>query len=113
MKMITAIIQPFKLDEVVLALERIPAFPGLTVTQCRGFGREKVEPHERSAAEAVTDFIDKIRLEVAASDDLAGEIVDAIARAAHTGRRGDGKVFVWALDRAVRIVTLGEGEDAL
>lgn len=113
MKMITALIQPFKLDDVVLALEHITAFPGLTVTKCRGFGREKTEPHERSVREAVTDFTAKVRIEIAASDSVAVEIAETIARAAHTGRGGDGKVFVWTLDHAIRITTHEEGEAAL
>jgi nitrogen regulatory protein PII len=106
MKMIVAMIQPFKLNDVVLRLEGIKRFPGLTVTECRGFGREKTKPHEMTAAEAATDFTKKVRLEIAAPDELSGPITDAIAEGAHTGLRGDGWVFVWTLDNAVHIRTL-------
>ena len=109
--LVLAIIQPFKLDSVTLALEAIQGFGGMTVSDCRGFGREKVE--EGSPA-GLVDFTDKVKLEVAvAGREHANAIVDVIARAAHTGNRGDGKVFTWPLARAVRVRTLDEGAPAL
>ena len=109
--LVLAIIQPFKLDSVTLALEAIQGFGGMTVSDCRGFGREKVE--EGSPA-SVADFTDKVKLEVVvAGKEHANAIVDIIARAAHTGNRGDGKVFTWPIARAVRVRTFDEGAPAL
>lgn len=122
--MIEAIIQPFKLDAVTLALEELPGFPGMTVSDCRGFGQEKLTEPEQSRAPAsgagllrrrrgdsdFVDFTDKSRLEIAVAGRAAADaIVDAILAAAHTGRRGDGKVFLWPLSRVVRIRTSAEG----
>ncbi len=120
--MIEALIQPFRLDAVTLALEATSGFRGMTVTSCRGFGREKVEPAtrpgaaetHRSNAADVVDFTEKVKLEVAVHGQAsAAAVIDAIARTAHTGRRGDGKIFAWPLARAVRIQTFEEGEAAL
>lgn len=118
--MIMAVIQPFKLDDVTLALEQLPHFGGMTVSDCRGFGRGKVA-HERGAAEdvqraqgLVIDFTGKARLEIAVSGRAdVDSIVEAIARAAHTGNPGDGKVFVWPLQRAVRVRTFDEADRAV
>lgn len=119
--MVEAIVQPFKLDSVILALEELPEFRGVTVSDCRGFGQEKLAAHD-AASDAPprhrgTDFIDfttKVKLEIAVSGKAAADrIVDAIVRTAHTGRRGDGKVFAWALKRAVRVRTFDEGVNAL
>ena len=107
MKIITAIIQPFMRGKVTNALEEIDGFPGITVTEVRGFGREK-GAHEgvpHSVTEDVVEYIEKVRIEIVARDEMVAEIVDTIARVAHTGNRGDGKIFVWAVERAVRIRT--------
>lgn len=128
MWVILAIIQPFKLDAVTLALEELPGFGGMTVTECRGFGRGKLvaeradeltqsgEPAS-SAAEPgaqVVDFTAKVRLEIAvASREVADRVIETISQAAHTGRRGDGKIFSWPIGRAVRIRSFEEGSSAL
>ena len=118
--MIMAVIQPFKLDDVTLALERLSHFGGMTVSDCRGFGRGKVgaegdEPSERESGGAmVVDFTSKTRVEIAvAGRGNAESVADAIARAAHTGNPGDGKLFLWPLARAVRLRTFDEGDSAL
>ena len=119
--MIVAIIQPFKLDDVTLALEALPHFGGMTVSQCRGFGHGKVTrevdlaaPGEDDDAGGFVDFTPKVRLEIAvAGQAQADAVVQAIARSAHTGNRGDGKVFAWHLGRAVRVRTFEEGDLAL
>lgn len=121
--MVEAIIQPFKLDAVILALEEVPEFRGVTVSDCRGFGQEKLAGAHGADAGAMPphrhggDFIDfttKLKLEIAVmSRPAADRIVDTIARTAHTGRRGDGKVFVWPLTRVVRVRTLEENVRAL
>ena len=122
--MIEAIIQPFKLDAVTLALEELPEFPGMTVSDCRGFGQEKLAESEQSHAPAsdagllrrrrgdsdFVDFTDKAKLEIAVAGRAAADVIAAtIVAAAHTGRRGDGKVFMWPLSRVVRIRTSAEG----
>ena len=114
--MVVAIIQPFKLDDVTLALEGLPHFAEMTVSDCRGFGRGKLadEPGDdayaqRSEGPQLVDFTNKTRIEIAASDrEAVDHIVDTVARAAHTGNPGDGKVFVWPLARAVRVRTFHE-----
>lgn len=119
MWMIQAMIQPFKLDHVTLALESIAWFGGMTVLECRGFGREKVahvggEYVVRSDQSDVLDFTTKVLVQVAVSGrDRADAIVNTLASAAHTGQRGDGKIFVWPLTRTVRVRTKEEGSDAL
>ena len=116
MKMITAIIQPFMLSKVTHALERIERFPGMTVSDVQGFGREKAT-HERDARrrsiDEVVDFVKKTRLDIVAHDEMTPEIVRAIASTAHTGNRGDGKIFVQSLEDAVRIKTGDTGEAAI
>lgn len=107
MKIITAIVQPFMLTKVTGALEEIEGFPGMTVTDVRGFGREK-STHEKGAPHRVEDFVEyvkKARIEIVARDEMVDSIVETIARTAHTGNRGDGKVFVWPVERALRIQT--------
>ena len=121
--MIVAIIQPFKLDAVTLALEGLSGFGGMTVSDCRGFGRGKLAPESDDAdrnrpregeSDDLVDFTAKVRLEVAVvGDDRAQAVIDAIARAARTGRKGDGKIVAWPVARALRIRTLEEGADAL
>lgn len=115
MKMITAIVQPFMLTKISHALESIERFPGLSITDVRGFGREKLEhdsEHHRRADDIV-DFVKKSRIDIAAPDDLAEEIIRVIERVAHTGNRGDGKIFVTPLETAVRIRTGERDEHAL
>ena len=114
MKIITAIVQPFMLSKVTHALEEIEGFPGMTITDARGFGREK-SAHDKGAPHRViedfVEYVKKTRIEIVAHDDMVERIVETIMRAAHTGNRGDGKVFVWPVERAARIQT-GETDDA-
>ena len=116
MKLITAMVQPFMLSKVTAALEEIEGFPGMTVTDVRGFGREKGS-HAKGAPHRIIDdfveYIKKARIEIVARDEMADGIVDTIARTAHTGNPGDGKVFVWSIERAVRIQTGETDENAL
>lgn len=112
MKMITAIIKPFKLDDVRDALGEI-GVQGMTVTEVRGFGRQKGHTELYRGAEYVVDFLPKLKLEVATSDDQVEAVVDAIAESAASGRIGDGKIFVTDLGRALRIRTGEEGDQAL
>ena len=111
--MIQAFIQAFRLDAVTLALEQIAGFSGMTVSDCRGFGREKLRGASGEAEEA-DNFTPKVRLEIAiAGVDRAAAVAEAIARTAHTGRRGDGKVFVWPVVQAIRVRTFETGNAAL
>ena len=109
MKKIEAIIKPFKLDEVKEALHEI-GVSGITVTEAKGFGRQKGHTELYRGAEYVVDFLPKVKLDVIVSNDLAEKVVDAIAGAAQTGRIGDGKVFVTPIESALRIRT-GERDD--
>src|SRR5574338_1086417 len=102
MKFITAIIKPFKLDEVREALSAI-GVQGITVTEVKGFGRQKGHTELYRGAEYVVDFLPKIKLEVAVADDQLDRVIEAIMKAAGTGKIGDGKIFVWDLDKVVRI----------
>jgi nitrogen regulatory protein P-II 1 len=110
MKQITAIIKPFKLDEVREALAEVGA-SGLTVTEVKGFGRQKGHTELYRGAEYVVDFLPKVKVEVAVKDDDVERCIDAILRAAKTGKIGDGKIFVTPLEQVVRIRT-GEQDDA-
>ena len=110
MKMITAVIKPFRLDEVRAALATL-GVSGMTVTEVKGFGRQRGHTELYRGAEYTIDFVPKSRIEVAVSDELAEQVVDAIAQAAKTGTVGDGKIFIWDLERAVRIRT-GEIDSA-
>lgn len=112
MKLITAIIKPFKLDEVREALSEI-GVQGITVTEVKGFGRQKGHTELYRGAEYVVDFLPKVKLEVAVDDDKLDAAIEAITKAAHTGKIGDGKVFVYSLEQAVRIRTGETGKDAL
>jgi nitrogen regulatory protein PII len=116
MQMIMAIIQPFMLSKVTHALEHIEGFPGVTVTDVRGFGREKAtqehQEHHRPIDDVV-DYVKKVRIEIVAHDDIADRIVKTIVDVAHTGNRGDGKVFVWPIGSATRIKTGETGEAAV
>ena len=112
MKLITAVIKPFKLDEVREALSAI-GVQGITVTEVKGFGRQKGHTELYRGAEYVVDFLPKVKLEVAVTDDQAEQVVEAIVKAAGTGKIGDGKVFVYDLERVVRIRTGELDADAL
>jgi nitrogen regulatory protein PII len=112
MKMITAIIKPFKLDDVRDAIAEI-GIQGMTVTEVRGFGRQKGHTELYRGAEYVVDFLPKLKLEVAVPDDRVDAVVEAIADSAASGRIGDGKIFVSPLEQAVRIRTGEEGDEAL
>jgi nitrogen regulatory protein PII len=112
MKMITAIIKPFKLDDVRDAIGEI-GIQGMTVTEVRGFGRQKGHTELYRGAEYVVDFLPKLKLEIAVPDDQVDAVVEAIADAAASGRIGDGKIFVQPLEKAVRIRTGEEGDKAL
>ena len=112
MKMITAIIKPFKLDDVRDAVAEL-GVQGMTVTEVRGFGRQKGHTELYRGAEYVVDFLPKLKLEVAVSDERVDAVVEAIADSAASGRIGDGKIFVQSLEQAVRIRTGEEGDKAL
>ena len=111
-KKIEAIIKPFKLDEVKEALHEV-GVSGITVTEAKGFGRQKGHTELYRGAEYVVDFLPKVRLEVVVHDALAERVVEAIAAAAQTGRIGDGKIFVSTIDSAVRIRTGEQDDDAI
>jgi nitrogen regulatory protein PII len=110
MKLITSIIKPFKLDEVREALADI-GVTGLTVTEVKGFGRQKGHTELYRGAEYVVDFLPKVKVEVAVSDDRVDTVTEAIIKAARTGKIGDGKIFVSPIEQAIRIRT-GEVDDA-
>ena len=112
MKLVTAVIQPHKLDDVREALAEI-GVQGMTVIEARGVGRQKGHREVYRGAEYVIDFLPKVKLEIALSDDQVERAIDAIERAAKTGNVGDGKIFVANLDQAVRIRTGETGPDAL
>lgn len=112
MKLIEAIIKPFKLDEVKDALNAI-GIEGITVSEVKGFGRQKGHTELYRGAEYVVDFIPKIKMEIAVSDDLVGKVVETIQSTAKTGRIGDGKIFIISLEEAVRIRTGESGDEAV
>ncbi len=112
MKLISAIIRPFKLDEVREALSEV-GVSGITVTEVKGFGRQKGHTELYRGAEYVVDFLPKIRIETAVTDDRLDAVVEAIQTAAGTGKIGDGKIFVTALEQVIRIRTGEIGPDAL
>jgi nitrogen regulatory protein PII len=112
MRKVEAIIKPFKLDEVKEALQAI-GVQGMTVSEVKGFGRQKGHTELYRGAEYVVDFLPKIKLEIACSDDLVDKIVQAIVQAANTGRIGDGKIFVYPLQDVIRIRTGESGADAV
>ncbi len=112
MKLVEAIIKPFKLDEVKDALNEI-GIDGITVSEVKGFGRQKGHTELYRGAEYVVDFIPKVKLEIAVSDEIVGKVVETIQNTAKTGRIGDGKIFVIALEEAVRIRTGETGGEAI
>ncbi len=112
MKLVTAIIKPFKLDDVREALSEI-GVQGITVTEVKGFGRQKGHTELYRGAEYVVDFLPKVKIDVAVSDDLLDRVIEGIAKAANTGKIGDGKIFVFNLEQVMRIRTGETGVDAL
>jgi nitrogen regulatory protein P-II 1 len=111
-KKVEAIIKPFKLDEVKQALSEV-GVAGLTATEVKGFGRQKGHTELYRGAEYVVDFLPKVKVEVVVADSIVGRVVEAIERAAKTGRIGDGKIFVVPVEEVIRIRTGERGEDAL
>jgi len=112
MKLIIAVIKPFKLEEVKEALAAA-GIEGMTVTEVKGFGRQKGHTEIYRGSEYTVDFLPKVKLEIAVADDVAGKAIDAIAKAAKTGKIGDGKIFVVPLEEVVRIRTDERGESAV
>ena len=112
MKLIVAIIKPFKLEEVKSALAELK-IEGMTVTEVKGFGRQKGHTEIYRGSEYTVDFLPKVKLEIVTADDLAGRAVEAIVKAAKTGKIGDGKVFVLPVEDAIRIRTGERGESAV
>jgi len=112
MKLVTAIIKPFKLDDVREALSDI-GVQGITVTEVKGFGRQKGHTELYRGAEYVVDFLPKVKIEVAIAEDQLDQVIDAISKAANTGKIGDGKIFVVSLEQVIRIRTGESGSDAI
>jgi nitrogen regulatory protein P-II 2 len=112
MKMVTAIIKPFKLDDVRQALSDI-GVQGITVTEVKGFGRQKGHTELYRGAEYVVDFLPKVKMEIAIDDDLLDQVIEAITAKANTGKIGDGKIFVSPIEQAIRIRTGESGPEAL
>lgn len=112
MKLIVAIIKPFKLDEVREALADV-GVNGLTVTEVKGFGRQKGHTELYRGAEYVVDFLPKLKIEAVVADDILEQAIEAIRKAAYTGKIGDGKIFVYEVEQAIRIRTAEMGEDAV
>lgn len=112
MKLVTAIIKPFKMDDVRSALSDI-GVQGITVTEVKGFGRQRGHTELYRGAEYVVDFLPKLKLEIAVGDDQVDATIDAIVQAANTGKIGDGKIFVSAMEQVIRIRTGETGEEAI
>ena len=112
MKLVSAIIKPFKLDDVRESLSDI-GVQGITVTEVKGFGRQKGHTELYRGAEYVVDFLPKVKIEVAINDDLLDQVIEAVSKAANTGKIGDGKIFVFDVEQAIRIRTGESGPDAL
>ncbi|HEY6528384.1 MAG TPA: P-II family nitrogen regulator [Cellvibrionaceae bacterium] len=112
MKLITAVIKPFKLDDVRIALSEV-GVQGMTVTEVKGFGRQKGHTELYRGAEYVVDFLPKVKLELAVSADMVDKVVEAITKAAQTGKIGDGKIFIQPLEQIVRIRTGETGVEAV
>jgi nitrogen regulatory protein P-II 2 len=112
MKMITAVIKPFKLDDVREALSGV-GVQGITVTEVKGFGRQKGHTELYRGAEYVVDFLPKVRLEIAVDDSMTDQVIEVLSKAANTGKIGDGKIFVHNLEQVIRIRTGESGADAL
>ena len=112
MKLITAVIKPFKMDDVREALSEV-GIQGVTATEAKGFGRQKGHTELYRGAEYIVDFLPKVKLEIAVADDMVESVIEAITKSASTGKIGDGKIFVSALEHVVRIRTGETGEEAL
>jgi nitrogen regulatory protein P-II 2 len=112
MKMVTAIIKPFKLDDVREALSEV-GVQGITVTEVKGFGRQKGHTELYRGAEYVVDFLPKVKIEVGVNDAMVEQVIEIISKAANTGKIGDGKIFVFDMEQAIRIRTGESGPDAL
>ena len=112
MKLITAIIKPFKLEEVRASLDML-SISGMTITEVKGFGRQKGHTELYRGAEYVIDFLPKIKVEIAVSVDQLDDAIDAITKSANTGKIGDGKIFVSSLDKVIRIRTAETDQDAI
>ena len=112
MKLITAVIKPFKLDDVRTALSEV-GVQGMTVTEVKGFGRQKGHTELYRGAEYVVDFLPKVKMEMAVADEVVEQAVDAISKAAQTGKIGDGKIFIQTIDDIIRIRTGETGPDAV
>ncbi len=112
MKLVNAIIKPFKLDDVREALSEI-GVTGITVTEVKGFGRQKGHTELYRGAEYVVDFLPKVKLEIAVADELVDQVIEAVSKAANTGKIGDGKIFVFDLEQAIRIRTGETGTSAI
>ena len=112
MKLITAVVKPFKLDDVRESLSEI-GVQGITVTEVKGFGRQKGHTELYRGAEYVVDFLPKVKIEVAVAEDLTEKVIEAITKAANTGKIGDGKLFVTSVEEAIRIRTEEKGDEAL
>ena len=112
MKMVTAIIKPFKLDDVREALSEV-GVQGITVTEVKGFGRQKGHTELYRGAEYVVDFLPKVKIEVGINDSMVDQVIEIISKAANTGKIGDGKIFVFDMGQAIRIRTGESGPDAL
>jgi nitrogen regulatory protein P-II 2 len=112
MKLVTAIVKPFKLDDVREALSDI-GVQGITVTEVKGFGRQKGHTELYRGAEYVVDFLPKVKIEVAVADAAVDQVIEAITKSANTGKIGDGKIFVSSLEQVIRIRTGETGEDAI
>ena len=112
MKLISAVIKPFKLDDVREALSEI-GVQGITVTEVKGFGRQKGHTELYRGAEYVVDFLPKVKLEAAVADEIVDQVIETISKTANTGKIGDGKIFVTSLEQAIRIRTGETGDNAL
>ncbi len=112
MKLITAIIKPFKLEEVRQSLDLI-GITGMTITEVKGFGRQKGHTELYRGAEYAVDFLPKIKIEMIVLDDIVDDVVEAIKSKAHTGRIGDGKIFISSVDEVIRIRTGEKGKNAI
>ncbi len=112
MKLVSAVIKPFKLDDVRAALSEI-GVQGVTVTEVKGFGRQKGHTELYRGAEYVVDFLPKVKLEIAVSDDQVEKVIDTVTKATCTGKIGDGKIFVTSLEQVIRIRTGETGEEAI
>ncbi len=112
MKLVTAVVKPFKLDDVREALSEI-GVQGITVTEVKGFGRQKGHTELYRGAEYVVDFLPKVKIEVAVSDEQTEQVIEAVTKAANTGKIGDGKIFVYEVTEAIRIRTGEKGKDAV